>query len=283
MIFTSGLRLPVSPVLLPDESWLVSEMGAEPGCVTHIASDGNTRRVVAQTGQPNGLAVDSDGIIWVANSDPPALLCLTLEGKIEEFLTACNGEPFLLPNDLVFGPDGALYLTDSGMLVADFAPGLKVRADFVDMYPNGRVYRIDVKTKEIKKLDSGIRFANGIAFGNANHLYVAETLNGMVYRYQWRDGELILPREKFCNVVDPAGVKGGAAGPVGPDGMKFGPDGLLYVAVLGQGHICVLGQDGAIQKRIRTRGQRPTNLAFGPPGSGRLYVSESEFGAIEVL
>ncbi|MFQ5341508.1 MAG: SMP-30/gluconolactonase/LRE family protein [Anaerolineae bacterium] len=278
MIFTSGLSVPEGPVLLPDESWLVVEMGSDRGCVTHISPDGQAKRVIAKTGRPNGLAVDKDGVIWAAESQTPSLLHLTIDGKVEVFLTECNGEPFLFPNDLAFGPDGALYMTDSGILFEEFAPGGKVRPDYMEVYPDGRVYRIDVKTREIEKLDSGIRFTNGIAFDAEGNLYVNETLTGMVYRYQWQDGE-IGEREDFGNVVDPEGPEGIK----GPDGMKFGANGHLYVTVVGQGDVTVLGPNGAVVERIKTEGSAPTNLAFGPPGAKKIYVTEDEFGAMEVF
>jgi gluconolactonase len=278
MIFSSGLSVPEGPVLLSDGSWLVVEMGPDRGGVTHISPDGQDKRIVAKTGRPNGLAVDKDGYIWVAESQNPALLRLTLEGDVDVFLTECNGEPFLFPNDLAFGPDGALYLTDSGILFEEFAPGGKVRPDWMDVYPDGRVYKIDVDTKAIKKLDTGIRFTNGIAFGPDDNLYVNETLTGMVFRYQWQDGEFG-QREDFGNVIAPdapEGIKG-------PDGMKFGANGNLYVTVFGQGDVTVLGPDGAVVERIKTEGSFPTNLVFGAPESKKIYVTEDEYGTLEVF
>ncbi len=278
MIFASGLSVPEGPVLLPDGSWLCVEMGPDRGCVTHLSPDGQTKRVIAKTGRPNGLAVDKDGFIWVAESATPSLLRLTMDGEVEVFLTECDGEPFLFPNDLAFGPDGALYMTDSGILFEEFAPGGKVRPDYMDVYPDGRVYRIDVQTREVKKLDTGIRFTNGIAFGPDDNLYVNETLTGMVYRYQWKDGE-VGEREDFGNVVDPEGPEGIK----GPDGMKFGANGHLYVTVITQGDVTVLGPDGAVVERIKTEGNFPTNLVFGPPGSKKIYVTEDQRGTIEVF
>lgn len=125
-VFASGLFFPEGPVALPDGSWLVVE-GGERGCVTQITADGKQRRTVAVTGIPNGLAVDRSGFIWVAEPKVPSLLRVTLDGKVEVFMTECNGESFLYPNDLCFGPDGALYLTDSGITAADFEPGGIVR------------------------------------------------------------------------------------------------------------------------------------------------------------
>jgi gluconolactonase len=128
-VFATGLLFPEGPVALPDGTWLVVE-GGERGCVTHISADGKQRRTVAVTGLPNGLAVDSAGLIWVAEPKVPSLLRVTLDGNVEAFMTECKGEPFLYPNDLCFGPDGALYLTDSGITAAEFEPGGKVRSDF---------------------------------------------------------------------------------------------------------------------------------------------------------
>jgi len=279
MIFTSGLSVPEGPVLLPDGSWLVVEMGADRGCVTHISPDGKTKRVIAKTGRPNGLAVDRGGIIWVAESQVPSLLRLTMDGKVEVFLTECDGEPFLFPNDLAFGPEGDLYMTDSGILIGDFAPGGKVRPDYMTAPMDGRVYKINVKTREIRKLDSGMRFTNGIAFGPDKHLYVNEMITATVYRYQWRDGEIISGREVFGNVADPDSP----ADMRFPDGQKFGANGYLYVAVFGQRDVTVLGPAGAVVERMKTKGRMPTNLAFGPPGSKKIYVTEDEFGTMEAF
>lgn len=278
MIFAEGLSVPEGPVVLPDGSWLVVEMGPDRGCVTHVSKDGKSKRIIVKTGRPNGLAVDKEGFIWVAESQIPSLLRVTMDGDLYVFLTECDGEPFLFPNDLALGPDGCLYMTDSGITFRDFVPDGKLREDYMDINYDGRVYKINTKTKEIEKLDSGIRFTNGICFDANDNLYVNETITGMVYRYEWKDGELG-PREDFGNVIAPdapEGIKG-------PDGMKFGLDGNLYVTVFAQGDVTVLGPDGKVVKRIKTAGSQPTNLAFGLPGDKRIYVTEDEFGTMEVF
>lgn len=279
MIFASNLSVPEGPVSLEDGSWLVVEMGPGTGCVTHVSADGQSKRVIVKTGRPNGLAVDKAGFIWVAESELPSLLRVTMDGEKEVFLTECNGEPFLFPNDLAFGPAGDLYLTDSGIRIEDFAPGGQVRPDYREAPIDGRVYKINIKTKAIEKLDTGIRFTNGIAFGPDQNLYYNESVTGMVYRKQWQDGKIVGEREDFGNAADPENP----ADKKFPDGMKFGLDGNLYVAVFGQGDVTVLGPDGSVVKRLKTQGSLPTNLAFGQPGSHKIYVTEDEFGSLEVL
>ncbi len=279
MIFAGDLRAPEGPVALPDGSWLIVEGGADRGCVTRLSRDGRARSVIRKTGRPNGLAIDHGGAIWVAESKVPSLLKLTMEGDCEVAATECSGQSFLFPNDLCFGPDGALYLTDSGVLIDDFAPNNEVRRDYMNVDYDGRVYRVDPQSGSVGKIDSGLRFANGIAFGLDGLLYVNETLTGNIYRYGWRDGIISGSRELFGNVIRadaPPGWKG-------PDGMAFDENGLLYVAVFGQGDISVLGLDGEVVKRIPTSGLLPTNVAFALPRNHRIHVTEYLHGQMETF
>ena len=99
----------------------------------------------------------------------------------------------------------------------------------------------------------------------------------MVYRYRWKNGSFG-KREKFGYVINPELSK--FLG--GPDGMAFGKDGNLYVTVYGQGDVTVLDIKGSVVKRINTEGSSPTNIAFGPKGSKKIYVTEVEKGQFEV-
>jgi len=266
-------------VALPDGTWLIVEGGTERGCVTHLCADGQTRRVIKKTGRPNGLALDAQGVIWVAESKVPSLVRLTMEGNAEVVATSCDGEAFLFPNDLCFGPDGAIYMTDSGVFIDDFAPNNQIRPDYMDVRYDGRIYRVDVGTGKVKKLDSGIKFTNGIAFGSDRLLYANETLTGNIYRYDHKDGEISGPRVLFGNVIRPESSPGWK----GPDGMAFSTDGRLYVAVFGQGDVTVLGKRGEVVERIPTAGKLATNVAFALPGRKRIHVTEYELGQMEAF
>jgi gluconolactonase len=278
-IFSTGLSAPEGPVALPDGTWLIVEGGAARGCVTHISADGRHHHVIKKTGRPNGLAVDSKGVIWVAESKTPSLVRLTMGGQSEVVATGCEGEAFLFPNDLCFGPDGAIYMTDSGVLIDEFAPNNQIRSDYMRVDYDGRVYRIDPSTGKVKKLDNGIKFTNGIAFGPDRLLYANETLTGAIYRYQWKAGEIAGPRISFGNVINPDAPPGWK----GPDGMAFSDGGELLVAVFGQKDITVLGKRGEVERRIPTAGKLPTNVAFALPGRKTLHITEYEFGQMETV
>ena len=280
MIFTTDLGIPEAPLLLPDGSWLVTEMASEHGTVTRISADGKRHSVIARTGRPNGLALTADGAVWVCESLEPALVRLELTGEKEDVLTAIDGVALLWPNDLCVGPDGALYATDSGVLLHDFVDESGgPAAHWATLAYDGKVFRYDPRTREAWLLDDGYQFTNGIAFGPDGLLYANETITGNVYRYRIDGGgRLAGERELFANVFDPAWTGEGMRG---PDGMAFSEDGRLWCTVFGQGDVAVLGPDGSVLERIATRGSAPSNLAFGPPGEGRIYVVEDEHGQIE--
>lgn len=279
VIFATGLQNPEGPVALADGNWLIVEGSAERGRITWISSDGRQIRGIAKTGRPNGLAVSSDGYIWAAESKTPSLLRVSFEGKIEVVARECEGEPFLFPNDLCFGPDGLIYMTDSGVFIDEFAPNNQVRPGYENVRYDGRVYRIDPANGRVTKLDTSIKFTNGIAFDAPGRLYVNESATGAVYRYDLTEHGRTAKREFFGNVKDPTGPMGWR----GPDGMAFGADGKLYVAVFGEQDVTVLDTTGSVEARMPTRGKLPTNVAFAQPGNQRIYVTEYEFGAIEAF
>lgn len=271
-VICSGLALPEGPLLVDNESWLVTELALAAGCVTRIDRDGS-HRALARTGRPNGLARTRDGTVWVAESLEPSVIAMTLEGETRVVATEADGEPLLWPNDLCVGPDGALYVTDSGIRIGDFVVDDAPRPDHATVRFDGRIVRVDPSTGAATILDRGLRFANGIAFGPDGDLYVSETMTGDVFRYDaaWR-------RELFGNVLA-HGWEGDRLR--GPDGMAFDADGRLHVAVFGQGDITILEPDGTIGDRIPCGGSNPTNVAFGPPGSGYFVVTEDDAGVLE--
>jgi gluconolactonase len=195
-------------------------------------------------------------------------------------LREVSGRPLLWPNDLCFGPDGALYLTDSGILVGDFLDANGAPLDNTDTLPmDGMLIRYEPDTGRVTLLDDGFRFTNGIAFGPDGLLYVNETMTGNVYRYAVRADGGVGERKLFGNVFDPAWTRSGLRG---PDGMAFATDGRLFVAVFGQGTVTVLDADGSVSEHMPLEGSSPTNVTFGRTGEQRIYVVEDERGTIEV-
>lgn len=277
--FTEDLGFPEAPVILPDGGFLVVEMMPEKGCITKISADGKSKAIIARTGRPNGLALDREGRVWIAETAQRALLKMDLNGECQVVARECSGEPFLFLNDLAISPSGDIFLTDSGILMETIAPGGELNPDYRNLTYDGRVFKIDTETAEVACIDRGLMFTNGLAFGPDGNLYVNETLTGNIYRYACKGGEVTGERELFGNVIEdfnPAELKG-------PDGMKFGADGNLYVCVFGQGDVTVLDRHGAVVNRIKTEGLLPSNLAFGADGERAIYVTEVETGTLQKL
>lgn len=276
--FAKGIGAPEGPISLPDGSMYVTEMSADTRCVTRLDPQGRRHVVKTTGGRPNGLAVDGDGMIWIAEALLCAVICIAPDGREIIRIEGDADGGFLFPNDLAFGPDGHLYVTDSGMAAVDFIDGQNFVEDFLNLPWDGRVYEIDPKAgKVLRRLDRGLRFANGIAFDKDDRLYANASFTGEVYRYEVF-GSGLPKRALFGNVLQPDDR------PVfkGPDGMAFGQDGRLYCTVYNQRNVTVLNQDGIVADRLMLDGEQPTNVAFSLDGS-KLLVTEVSKGQVEAL
>ena len=69
-------------------------------------------------------------------------------------------------------------------------------------------------------------------------------------------------------------------GPVGPDGMVFSKNNLLYVAVFGSSLVKVVNLKGDIISEIEVTGKYLTNVALDPQMKLGLIVTETEKGQL---
>ncbi|MDE3175836.1 MAG: SMP-30/gluconolactonase/LRE family protein [Pseudomonadota bacterium] len=274
--FATGIGAPEGPVCLPDGSMYVTEMSAATLQVTRLFPGGE-RTVVRRTGgRPNGLAVDGDGNLWIAEAGLRAVLCIDPQGRELQRIDNDGERPLRLPNDLCFGKNGLLYLTDSGMAAQDFLDGQNFAKDYRQLPWDGRVYEMDpISGKTLRVVDRGILFTNGIAFGPDDALYANASFTGEIHRYDVF-GAAAPRREPFGNVLQP--FEGDDFR--GPDGMCWGDDGRLYCTVYGQRNVTVLNRDGSVAERLPLDGENPTNCAFALAGHN-LLVTEVERGRVE--
>jgi len=227
------------------------------GCL-YVLTRGGARVLVKTAGGPNGLTEGADGVLYVAQNGgifgggqrssepaPPGIQHVrdTSVGYLLRGLDA--------PNDLCFGPDGRLYVTDPR---DPFGPNARP----------GRIYALAADgTPEL--LAEGPAYTNGIAFGpDAAWLYVAETLKQRVLRYAFEGGRLGAA-DVFCTTE-----------PGFPDGICFDEDGRLYVAATVGRAVLVFDGDG---QRIGSLScgdtSMPTNCCFGGPDGKTLFVTDS--------
>jgi sugar lactone lactonase YvrE len=198
----------------------------------------------------NGLKIDSEGRLIVADSGAGRLLRIDPDGGRGEVLTErCNGVRFNSINDVALDLAGNIFFTDPGGSSLD--------------NPIGSVYRYDIGTKKTTPVVTGLAFPNGIAVTpDQEHLCVSDSQNRGVLIYDLaEDGTLGGARTLIKFGGDPE--QAGGAAEFQPDGMIFDAKGRLYVATWVAGIIAVVEvPSGRLLRRYPAGGSRVTNCHF---------------------
>lgn len=144
-------------------------------------------------GRPLGLAMDNDGVLYVANHGV-GLQSVSSAGRVETLLTAAAGVPILFANDLTLDSRGRVYLSDASSRYNLSTVGVRSTyavLDYLDGRPSGRVIRFDRTSGAGEVLAEGLHFPNGLALArDQSALIIAESTRNRLTRV-WLDG----PRE----------------------------------------------------------------------------------------
>jgi len=226
----------------------------EKNAIFRLFPDGRREQVIA-LGDPDGSTYDSQQRLINCASVLRAIIRISDDGKTYEILAdRYEGKRFNSPNDVVTGPDGALYFTD---------PTLDLVAGEKQEIPFQGVYRLDVQGK-VTLLSKDLEQPNGIAFSpDGQFLYVDDTARKTIWRYRFRSDATLAEGMIFAdeNVAGSKAV---------PDGIKLDMKGNLYV--VGPGGIWVWSPAG---KHLGTLlvPEQPANLAWGGPGNSTLFIT----------
>jgi WD40 repeat protein len=205
-----------------------------------------------------GTAAAGTSSVFVSSGDTNSVLAYDAStGAFQG--TFASGGGLEEPEGIAFGPDGNLYVSSRSNQVLRY-DGRTGR--FLGVFASGH----------------GLADPAGVAFGGpGNDLYVSSGVpdegggGNQVLRFDGRSGA-------FKAVVDPAN----AAGLDDPEGMRFGPDGLLYVNSTpekGPGQVLRYSPatNSFVSKFVSASAAGavgdPTDLAFGPGGD--LFVSSA--------
>lgn len=262
-ILADGLGFTEGPALLPDGRIAVTSISH--GCVYLVDPAGGTPERIDTGGGANGSVVGPDGAIYVAQnggifggSGPaePGVQVIR-DGRADYLATGMDA-----PNDLVIGPDGRLWVTDTRAEVDFFNP---------DPAHAGRVWTVDTDSGATELvLEDGPIFINGLGFSpDGARLLVTSTYGAQLWVY-------------------PVGPDG-ALGPGSvlyafqngwPDGLAVRPDGAAWVALTG-GHRCdLVSASGALLDSVAVGdGALPTNVCLGREPD-ELYVTASHHEAL---
>jgi len=250
----TGFGFTEGPVWDPGGFVYVSD--EEQNKIFRVYEDGHREELIA-LGDPDGNTYDLGKKLIDCASVLRAMIRIEPDGKYTILADRFEGKRFNSPNDVVIGPDGAIYFTDPTL---DLPPGEKQEIPFQG------VYRLDRKG-EVRLLTKDLTQPNGLAFSpDGKKFYVddSEQRNIRVYDFQ-ADGTLSNGR-----------IFGSEAGPPKsgvPDGMKVDKNGNLYVT--GPEGIWVWDAQGHHLGTI-VMPEQPANLAWGDADYGTLYITATK-------
>lgn len=293
-VVAQGLRFPEGPMVLPDGSLLVAEMGG--AAVARIRPDDGSIERIPIAGGPNGLALGPDGKVYICNNGGyalteygPMLLPGTGEadvtqpegyeggsiqrldlatGAVETLYTHCGDVRLRSPNDVVFDSAGGLWFTDHG----------KVRRHDMD---RGVLYYATADGATIVEAAHSLYQPNGVGLSpDGSKVYVAETPTGRLW--QW---DVAAPGE--LSKARPFGNGGGLVAGVGGlqffDSLGVEEGGNICVATIFNPGITVITPDGDAE-HVPLPGELydpvPTNIAWGGDDMRTAYITLSATGRV---
>jgi gluconolactonase len=221
--------------------------------IFRVYPDGRKEEVIA-LGDPDGNTFDRQHRLIDCASVLRAIIAVTREGKYTILADHFEGKKLNSPNDVIAGPDGAIYFTD---------PTLDLVAGEKQEIPYQGVYRLDAQGN-LRLLTKDLAQPNGLAFSpNGKHFYVddSEKRNIRVYDVA-ADGSLTNGRI--------FGEEQGGKHEGVPDGMKVDQRGNLFVT--GPKGIWVWDSKGNHLGTIATP-EQPANLTWGDKDYQTLYIT----------
>jgi gluconolactonase len=221
--------------------------------IFRVYPNGKKEEVIA-LGDPDGNTFDRRHHLIDCASVLRAIIEVTPEGKYKVLADRYDGKRLNSPNDVIAGPDGALYFTD---------PTLDLVAGEKQEIPFQGVYRLDDSGK-VRLLTKDLTQPNGLAFSpDGKQFYVddSEQRNIRVYDVA-ADGTLSRGRI--------FGREPGAKNEGVPDGIKVDTNGNLFVT--GPKGIWVWDANGNHLGTI-VMPEQPANLTWGDKEYRTLYIT----------
>jgi gluconolactonase len=233
--------------------WVSDESKNE---IDKLYPDGRIENMVSLV-DPDGSTYDREHRLLSTASGLRAIIRLSADGKsFETVVDHYHGKKLNTPNDIVIGPDGAIYFTD---------PIIDMTKDQHEELPPS-VYRIG-PDNTMSLLTTDLKAPNGLAFSpNGKYLYIDDDDSMKIRRYKFHKDGTISDGMDFADMTDPE--KRGV-----PDGMKVDVKGRLFVS--GPTGVWVWNRKGVHIGTVQMP-KGMANLTWGGPDNSKLYITASD-------
>lgn len=248
----SGFGFTEGPVWDPSGFLYVSDEETNKIFRLYVA-EGRKEELIS-LGDPDGNTYDRQHRLVDCASVLRAIIALDKSGHYTVLADRYEGKKLNSPNDVIIGPDGAIYFTDPTL---DLVKGEKQEIPFQGVYRLAADGKAQLLTKELTQ-------PNGLAFSpDGKKFYVDDSEQRNIRVYDFGADKTLTNGRIF-------GEEPGGKGDGVPDGIKVDKKGNLYVT--GPGGIWVWDADGHHLGTINTP-EQPANLAWGDPDYGTLYIT----------
>jgi gluconolactonase len=239
-----------------DQSGFLYVSDEETNKIVRVYNDGHKEELIS-LGDPDGNTYDRQLRLLDCASVLRAIIRISADGKYTVLADRYQGKKFNSPNDVVLGPDGAIYFTDPTL---DLPQGEKQEIPFQG------VYRLDEKG-DVTLLTKELSQPNGLAFSpDGKHFYVDDSEARNIRVYDVVAGGTLANGRIF------AGEPGGKGDGV-PDGMRVDHQGNIYVT--GPQGIWVWDAQGHHLGTIVVP-EQPANLIWGDADYQTLYITATK-------
>jgi len=246
-----GFGFTEGPVWDPRGFLYVSD--EEQNKIFRVFPDGR-RETVFETGDPDGSTLDRQHRLITTASVLRALVEVKPDGSYRVLADKYEGTRFNSPNDVVLGPDGALYFTDPTL---DLPKGEKQEIPFQG------VYRV-ASDGSVRLLTRDLAQPNGLAFSpDGRRLYIDDSERRDIRVYDVGPDGMLTNGRLFGKEEGPphSGV---------PDGIRVDREGNVFVT--GPLGIWIWDPNGTHLGTIVIP-EQPANLAWGDPDYRTLYIT----------
>lgn len=202
----------------------------------------------------NGIRFDCDGFMYVADYTGHNILKINPRSKA--ISVHAHSDKMNQPNDIAIAKSGVIYASDPKW------------AD-----NTGNLWKI-ATDGTVTLLEADMGTTNGVEVSaDEKHLYVNESVQRKVWKYDIDKSTGAVKNKRLLIEFPDHGL----------DGMRSDVRGNLYIARYGAGEVTVVSPHGTVLQRIKLKGQKPTNVAFGGADGKTVYVTLQERGAIETF